>query len=248
MRIFAGEWVKTSSPPGNAGRRSHRKQDGFRRIEGAQKKREEQNFEVRKNLLEYDEVMDEQRKRVYTYRQNILEGANCKKLVLAMIDRQLDHYLGEFLAKDYGTETFAGWAGKELSVELEARDYRGVDFETAEQYAMDEAEKMAEGQVLDLIDENMPEDVDPGEWNWQALAKTLNTRWQLSVRDRELKKIGRDNLDEFLIEKSRVAVQKVDLSEGEMFLKPDFGVRNVIGWMRHKFDITLDFDEVANSN
>ena len=34
-----------------------------RRIEAAQKKVEERNFEVRKNLLEYDEVMDEQRKR-----------------------------------------------------------------------------------------------------------------------------------------------------------------------------------------
>jgi hypothetical protein len=40
-----------------------------RRIEAAQKKVEERNFEIRKNLLEYDEVMDEQRKRVYGYRQ-----------------------------------------------------------------------------------------------------------------------------------------------------------------------------------
>ena len=38
-----------------------------RRIEGAQKKREEYHFDIRKNLLEYDEVMDEQRKQVYSF-------------------------------------------------------------------------------------------------------------------------------------------------------------------------------------
>ena len=40
----------------------------------AQRKVEERNFEIRKNLLEYDEVMDEQRKRVYGFRQAILNG------------------------------------------------------------------------------------------------------------------------------------------------------------------------------
>ncbi len=44
-----------------------------RRIEAAQKKVEERNFDIRKNLLEYDEVMDHQRKRIYGYRQEILE-------------------------------------------------------------------------------------------------------------------------------------------------------------------------------
>ena len=113
MRIFAGEWVKNiltrlGMKEGEA-IESHMVS---RRIEGAQKKVEERNFEVRKNLLEYDEVMDEQRKRVYGYRQNILNGANCKQLILEMIDQQIEHYLDQFLDKDYGTETFAGWAAK----------------------------------------------------------------------------------------------------------------------------------------
>ena len=47
-----------------------------RRIEAAQKKVEEHHFDSRKNLLEYDEVMDHQRKRVYGTRQEILDGSN----------------------------------------------------------------------------------------------------------------------------------------------------------------------------
>ncbi len=50
--------------------------------------------------------------------------------------------------------------------------------------------RMAEGQVIDAIDENLPEDEDPRDWNWEALAKLVNTRWKLNLRDRDLKQAG----------------------------------------------------------
>ena len=91
MRIFAGEWVKNIlTRLGMQEGEAIESRMVSRRIEGAQKKVEERNFEVRKNLLEYDEVMDEQRKRVYGYRQRILDGANCRDLILDMIQQQLD--------------------------------------------------------------------------------------------------------------------------------------------------------------
>ena len=245
MRIFAGEWVKNIlTRLGMKEGEAIESRMVSRRIEGAQKKVEERNFEIRKNLLEYDEVMDEQRKRVYGYRQKILNGANCKRLILEMIDKQVDELIEQFLARDYGTETFAQWAGKELTIELDARDLRGMDFQTAEVHAKDEAERLAEGQVLDAIDENMPEDVDPREWNWEAMAKMANTRWRLSVRDRELKRIGRDELAEFLIEKARAAIQKADLSQGARFLEPDFSLQTACAWVRHKFGVELVPSEV----
>ena len=247
MRIFAGEWVKNVlTRLGMKEGEAIESKMVSRRIEGAQKKVEERNFEVRKNLLEYDEVMDEQRKRVYGYRQDILDGANCKKLILEMIHQQVDRYLDEFLAKDYGTETFATWAGKELAMEFDARDFRGMDFATAQDFTKDEAERMAESQVLDLIEENLPDDVDPDEWNWDALAKGCNTRWRLSLRDRDLKKIGRDDVAEWLIEKSREAVQKVDLSDGARFLEADFGRKTTLAWVRHKFGVELSPEEIQD--
>src|SRR5437667_8208147 len=112
MRIFAGEWVKTLLT--RLGMKEGEEIESrmvSRRIEGAQKKVEERNFEVRKNLLEYDEVMDQQRRRVYQYRQDILDGANCKELILDMIAGQVDHQIDEFLDRDYGCASFASWAG-----------------------------------------------------------------------------------------------------------------------------------------
>ncbi|HYW78015.1 MAG TPA: SEC-C metal-binding domain-containing protein, partial [Thermoguttaceae bacterium] len=247
MRIFAGEWVKNIlTRLGMQEGEAIESRMVSRRIEGAQKKVEERNFEIRKNLLEYDEVMDEQRKRVYGYRQDILDGANCKQLILEMIDRQIDHFLGQLLAKDYGTETFAGWAGKELSVELDARDFRGADFNAAQDYAKDQAERMIEGQILEGIDENLPDDADPAEWSWEALAKSVNNRWQLSLRDRDLKRVGREGVAELLIEKAQEALTKVDLSEGARFLERDFGIASARGWVLHKFGIELDLEEVSD--
>ncbi len=126
MRIFAGDWVKSVLQRlGMKEGEAIESRMVSRRIEGAQKKVEERNFEIRKNLLEYDEVMDEQRKRVYGYRQRILDGGNCKQLILDMIEGQIEHYLSTILDKNYGAETFASWASGLLTVELETEGVRG---------------------------------------------------------------------------------------------------------------------------
>ncbi len=231
-------------PAGNAGRRGDRQPHGFPADRRAQKKVEERNFETRKNLLEYDEVMDEQRKRVYRYRQNILDGIDCKQLIMEMIQQQVDKHLDEFLAKDYGQETFAEWAGKILTIEFDAKDFRGLDFDQASHFALEEADRKVEGQVLDLIEENLPSEEDVSEWNWEALAKTANSRWKLSLRDRDLRQLGRDQVGEFLIEKAREMVTKIDLGDGEVFLLPDFGVRSAFAWVKMKFGFDLDIEAV----
>ena len=248
MRKFGGEWVKNwLTRLGMQEGEAIESRMVSRRIEGAQKKVEERNFEARKNLLEYDEVMDEQRKRVYGYRQRILEGASCKQLVLDMIRQQVDGRLDQFLARDYGTETFAKWAGKELSVEFDARDFRGLDFQDAQRFAMDQAERKAEGQIMDALEENLPTDAeDKSDWNWEALAKFANTRWHLAIRDRELKQVGRDQLDTFLLEKATAAIAKVDLSAGREFLEADYGVRAACAWVKNKFGIELPVESVRD--
>jgi preprotein translocase subunit SecA len=246
MRIFAGEWVKNVlTRLGMKEGEAIESRMVSRRIEGAQKKVEERNFDIRKNLLEYDEVMDEQRKRVYGYRQRILDGGNCKRLVLDMIHEQITRHFDQCLARDYGTETFAEWAGKELGVEFEARDFRGMDFQAASTYALEQAERKVEGQVLDAIEENLPEEADPREWNWEALAKMANASWHLSLRDRDLKQVGREGVGELLIAKAREALRKVDLGGGAAFLAADFGLKSACAWVRYKFNVALTPEELA---
>jgi preprotein translocase subunit SecA len=67
-----------------------------KQIEKAQKKVEEQNFLIRKRVLEYDDVMNEQRRIVYAYRDEVLEGKDmgepAREEIAAVIRRLVDEY------------------------------------------------------------------------------------------------------------------------------------------------------------
>ena len=245
MRIFAGEWIKRmmSLLRMEEGQAIEHKMVN-RRIEGAQRKVEERNFDTRKNLLEYDEVMDYQRKSVYGYRQRILDGANCKELIFEMIDAQVDKHLCEFLDKDYEAASFAAWVSARLNTEFETKDFRGLEFSQAEEFAIDHAKRMAESAVLDQIDENVSTDTEEEDWNWQALAKWSNSAWRTSYTDRDLKKIPRDELAEVLIKKAHKFIEGVDLSDGKELLGQNYGLKVGIAWIKQKFGIELNFDEV----
>ena len=251
MRIFAGEWVKNVlTRLGMQEGEAIESRMVTRRVEAAQKKVEERNFEVRKNLLEYDEVMDEQRKRVYGFRQKILDqidgDADCRDMILEMVDRQIDQNIGTFLDKDYGCQTYATWVGSQFSCELDAADYRGMTPEEAERVAVQEAVRNAEGQIYEAVEENLPAGEDESEWNWGALATFANARWKLSVSDRDLKKVGRDGVAEWLQDRAREAVHRIDLSDGARFLAPDFGLRSALGWTEWRFGSGLSADDIAD--
>jgi preprotein translocase subunit SecA len=246
MRIFAPNWMRTFLE------RFGMKEDDpiesrlvMRRIEGAQKKVEERNFEIRKNLLEYDEVMDYQRTRVYSYRQRILDGENVNAMVIESIEQQVDFHVDSFLDINFGGDSFAEWAGNLLGTNLDGRDFRGMDFRTAESFALDEAIRAAETLVQDAITENLDPDLDHEDWNWEALTNFANRQWGLSLRDRDLKRIGADDLAEFLIEKSHAAISGIELEEGVLFLEPDYSIRTTLGWIQNKFGPVVDLDEMA---
>ena len=101
MRIFAKQWVSTllerlgmeEGVPIESRMIS-------KRIEGAQKAVEAQNFEARKHLLEYDDVMNKQREAVYGLRRQLLEGVDQRELILedyvsGVLSNLLDEYASE---------------------------------------------------------------------------------------------------------------------------------------------------------
>ena len=69
-------------------------------MESAQKKNEGINFAIRKNVLQYDDVMNKQREIIYTERSKVLDGENLKETVLKMIDDTIDSYCKIFLNDD----------------------------------------------------------------------------------------------------------------------------------------------------
>src|SRR5579872_7161366 len=75
-----------------------------KQIEKAQRKVEEQHFLARKHTLEYDDVMNEQRRVIYALRDMVLEGANLSQArdeVAAVLERTIEEYTGDEYAEDW---------------------------------------------------------------------------------------------------------------------------------------------------
>ncbi|MBR6557519.1 MAG: preprotein translocase subunit SecA [Clostridia bacterium] len=73
-------------------------------IEGAQKRLEGQNFNRRKTVLEYDDVMNQQRKIIYGQRKEVLDGLDLKQKILSMIATTLEESVAEFTQSEIPDE------------------------------------------------------------------------------------------------------------------------------------------------
>lgn len=150
MRIFAKEWVS------NLLQRLGM-EEGVpieskmitRRIEANQKAIEGQNFEARKHLLEYDDVMNKQRQAVYALRRQLLEGLDQKELILEDYVRDiLGQLLDQYAGKDTRPED---WDIKSLKNQLFTRF--GVDI-TAEGIDADKLNRQELGDgIFDKLKE-----------------------------------------------------------------------------------------------
>lgn len=248
MRIFAGEWVSNMLVRlGMEEGQAIESRMVTRQIAQAQKKVEERNFDIRKNLLEYDEVMDYQRKRVYSYRQEILEGANCKIRILDMLRDQISLAVDRFLDPEYGAGGYAQYASNRLGVELDAADFARSDAAESENTARDKAYRMVATTIQEMLEENLGAE-DSKEWNWKALSHQVNTRYGLSTNDRQLKQIGKDELAGCLIESAEKVVAQVDLSEGKHYLAPDWGARSISDWARLKYSVKIPAAEIQDKS
>ena len=93
-----------------------------RAIERAQKQVEARNFETRKHLLEYDDVMNRQREEIYGLRREILKGRQGRERVLELAEMIVDYLLGRHLSEDKGPDEWDMPA-----FELDLKEYYGLE-------------------------------------------------------------------------------------------------------------------------
>ena len=139
-----------------------------RSIEGAQKKVEGRNFEIRKHLLEYDDVMNKQREVIYTQRRTILSEENLREHIEEMIDEVLDETVDMYAPRkspvsEWDMDGLKGWVRNVFDIDFDYVPEKGAAPESLlgtlrervlERYAQREAEfspqimRMVERQIL----------------------------------------------------------------------------------------------------
>jgi preprotein translocase subunit SecA len=159
-------------------------------VENAQKKVEEQNFLIRKRVLEYDDVMNEQRRIVYKYRREILEGRDMSEIARdemeGVIERLVDEYtpgdvLEEWDMPELETQLRQIWP---LGVEVGAMAPEAVDREKLKDEldddamsAYDEREEVFGGELMRYLERSI-------------LLQVIDNRWREHLYDMDYLREG----------------------------------------------------------
>lgn len=155
-------------------------------IEKAQKKIEGNNFGIRKNLLEFDQVNNDQREIIYKERRQVLDGENMKGVILQMKDDVIDTKLEKVVNEDQSGEDFdLGAIGQEIIPlipikPLTSDDVKGLNRKTL-------AGKLKE-EGAELYEEKEKEFPDPDkmrELERVVLLKVIDARWMNHIDDME---------------------------------------------------------------
>ncbi len=247
MRVFAPDWtVKALSligweegMPIQHGRIS-------KGIEKAQKKVEQRNFEARKSLLEYDEVMDYQRKIFYSRRRNIIEGKDLKKTIEDMFSDVISDAADKIISSDYALRCLCEWAKAEFGVEIESKRLRNMDADWIAETIREQAKKNVSNDISVSLGEYLEDYEDPKTWNIEALCKWAMSGFKANLSATKLRQMTAEEIETTLIEAACEQVDKKDASRIAEFLKEDYSQRMFAVWAQGKFDIKLDPAELKD--
>jgi preprotein translocase subunit SecA len=132
-----------------------------KQIENAQRKVEEQNFLIRKRVLEYDDVMNQQREVVYKYRDDVLEGRDmgpvAREEIAKVIDRLVDEYTPTDYFEDWDLNELWGQVDQIFEVDFAAGDLdpQQTDREELKRLLVDDAHKLYDERETELGEELM---------------------------------------------------------------------------------------------
>jgi preprotein translocase subunit SecA len=161
-----------------------------KQIENAQKKVEEQNFLIRKRVLEYDDVMNQQREVVYEYRDRILEGEDMSETARLQVADAVERLVDQYLVGDYAED----WDLEGLFTQLEQMYPTAIAPEDVNPQTLDKA-----ALVVDLREdvvkayEEREEELGPELMRYLErwiLLQIIDDRWREHLHDMDYLREG----------------------------------------------------------
>lgn len=157
-------------------------------IEKAQKKIENNNFGIRKNLLDYDQVMNEQREVIYKERRRVLDGENMRDVIFQMINETVEEIVSRTISEDLMPEE---WDIKALNQELldifpiekirlSEEDLKKMQKQDLIQRIKETANKLYEEKETEFPEEEMIREAER-----VILLKVIDRKWMDHIDDME---------------------------------------------------------------
>jgi len=221
-------------------------------MERAQRKVEERNFQIRKNILEYDEVMEHQRQSFYGLRQRVLEGRDVKGLIFEYLEESIHDAVEEYLDKDYPAQCAAEHAKSVLECSILPERLRGRDRHEMEDVIRKEAKEDAEHNIDITLGEYMP--VEGSEvsvdFDSAGLINWAKSRFGVELNAAELREGGtaeREQVKRELVRAAHQHIEAADLSGIEEFLVEHYGANRLAEWFNEKFGIEIPSGDIVRA-
>ncbi len=161
-----------------------------KQIEKAQKKVEEQNFLIRKRVLEYDDVMNEQRRIIYAYRDEVLEGKQmgeeARRQVASTIERTIDQYTPGDYMEDWDLDGLFTALGQFFPPQLGEGD---LDPETVDRGFLDERITETALELYDARERELGEEL-MGALERFLILQIIDERWREHLYDMDYLREG----------------------------------------------------------
>jgi len=247
LRLFAGEWVlKMLDWLGMEEGMAIENKRISKGVERAQKKVEERNFSIRKNLLEYDEVMDYQRQVFYHRRQRILDGKNLDQMIWEMIDQSVDQALETFLDPIYPARVVSEWARTSLGVTVAPEKLDLDSFDDLQDQLKNAAKDEAASTISLTIGEYLDPDTDRKDWDYRGLTRWAMSRFNVSLSITSLSKIEPEEIEQSLIQAANEKIDSFDCTPLNRFLDPNYARSALAEWAKNKFAIAIRLQDIVD--
>ena len=219
-----------------------------RSVERAQRKVEERNFQVRKNLLEYDEVMDYQRGAFYGTRQNALEGRGTKEMIFDYIAEAVEDAVAHYLDPDYAASQVAEAVRQMLHVTIDARKLRGEKLSDVEGQIRSDAKAEMRSEVENSLGEYMDPTLEPEEWDLSGLSSWAMSRFQVDLKQSRLREMEPPEVAEQLTEAAHEQIEKRSLEGLARFYERDYAESELAEWAQRKFGLELNIEDLREKS
>ena len=218
-------------------------------VERAQRKVEERNFQVRKNILEYDEVMEHQRQKFYGLRQRVLEGREVRDLIFDYIADAIDDAAALYLDPEYPAECVAEYARERFDFSVPPERLRGKD--AAE---MDTAvRKIADEEARHMIDVTLGEYIPiegaeiSVDFDSAGLINWAKSRFDVDLDAAQIREGGvaeRNALFSSLCQAAHERIERTELPKIAVFTAEHYGVEKLIEWCKSKYGIEVTVEDI----
>ena len=153
-------------------------------IEKAQQKIESNNFGIRKNLLEYDQVMNEQREIIYEERRKVLDGENMRDSIFHMMNDYIENVVDKVIGAD---QDYDEWDLTELNVSIQGTIPMAAvtpeDVKDMNQKELKHLLKERAAKAYEAKESEFPEPEHIREIERVVLLKVIDAKWMDHIDD-----------------------------------------------------------------